>query len=84
MAASLLGRAGRLHYQPARLDRPGGRAGPAAGHDRRGGLGPSGAGAGPLVVTEPELPAVTDALQAHGIVQTALHKHLPEQSPPVW
>ena len=27
---------------------------------------------------------VTDALQAHGIAQTALHKHLLEQTPPVW
>jgi hypothetical protein len=39
---------------------------------------------GDLVVTEAELPKVTDALQAHGIEQTALHKHLLEQSPPVW
>lgn len=39
---------------------------------------------GDLVVTEAELPNVTDALQAHGIAQTALHKHLLEQSPPVW
>lgn len=39
---------------------------------------------GDLVVTEAELPKVTDALQAHGIDQTALHKHLLEQSPPVW
>lgn len=39
---------------------------------------------GDLVVTEAELPRVTDALQAHGIEQTALHKHLLEQSPPVW
>lgn len=39
---------------------------------------------GDLVVTEEELPKVTDALQAHGIAQTALHKHLLEQSPPVW
>ncbi len=31
---------------------------------------------GDLVVTEAELPKVTDALQAHGIAQTALHKHL--------
>lgn len=37
-----------------------------------------------LVVTEAELPTVTDTLQAHGIEQTALHKHLLEQSPPVW
>ena len=39
---------------------------------------------GDLVVTETELPAVTDALAAHGIAQTALHKHLLEQTPPVW
>jgi hypothetical protein len=39
---------------------------------------------GDLVITEAELPKVTDALQAHGIEQTALHKHLLEQSPPVW
>ena len=39
---------------------------------------------GDLVVTEAELPKVTDALQAHGLAQTALHKHLLEQTPPVW
>lgn len=39
---------------------------------------------GDLVITETELPKVTDALQAHGIAQTALHKHLLQQSPPVW
>jgi hypothetical protein len=39
---------------------------------------------GDLVVTEAELPQVTDALQAHGIAQTALHKHLLQQTPPVW
>ena len=39
---------------------------------------------GDLVITETEVPKVTDALQAHGISQTALHKHLLEQSPPVW
>jgi hypothetical protein len=39
---------------------------------------------GDLVVTEAELPKVTDALQSHGIAQTALHKHLLEQTPPVW
>jgi Domain of Unknown Function (DUF1259) len=39
---------------------------------------------GDLVVTETELPRVTDALQAHGIAQTALHKHLLQQNPPVW
>jgi hypothetical protein len=36
------------------------------------------------VVTESELPKVTDALQAHGIEQTALHKHLLQQDPPIW
>ncbi len=39
---------------------------------------------GDLVVTEAELPKVTDALQAHGIAQTGLHKHLLQQNPPVW
>jgi hypothetical protein len=39
---------------------------------------------GDLVITEEELPKVTDALQAHGLGQTALHKHLLQQSPPVW
>jgi hypothetical protein len=39
---------------------------------------------GDLVVTEAELPKVTDALQAHGLAQTALHKHLLQQNPPVW
>ncbi|WP_210407126.1 DUF1259 domain-containing protein [Prauserella flavalba] len=39
---------------------------------------------GDLVVTEAELPKVTDALQAHGIEQTALHKHLLQQDPPIW
>jgi hypothetical protein len=39
---------------------------------------------GDLVVTEAELPKVTDALAAHGIAQTAVHKHLLQQTPPVW
>jgi hypothetical protein len=39
---------------------------------------------GDLVVTEAELPQVIDALQAAGIDQTALHKHLLQQSPAVW
>ena len=39
---------------------------------------------GDLVVTEAELPKVTDALQAHGIAQTGLHKHLLQQTPAVW
>lgn len=39
---------------------------------------------GDLVVTERELPKVTDALQARGIAQTALHKHLLDERPAVW
>ncbi|OBF04775.1 peptidase M23 [Mycobacterium sp. ACS4054] len=39
---------------------------------------------GDLVVTEAELPKVTDALQSHGIAQTGLHKHLLQQNPPIW
>lgn len=39
---------------------------------------------GDLVVTEAELPKLTDALQAVGIEQTALHKHLLAQDPPIW
>ncbi|MFJ9028949.1 DUF1259 domain-containing protein [Streptomyces sp. NPDC102274] len=39
---------------------------------------------GDLTVTEGELPEVTDALQEHGIEQTALHKHLLAHSPDVW
>ncbi|GAB3967151.1 DUF1259 domain-containing protein [Actinoallomurus acanthiterrae] len=39
---------------------------------------------GDLVVTENELPKITDALQRNGIAQTALHKHLLQQTPPVW
>lgn len=39
---------------------------------------------GDLVVTEEELPRVTDALQRNGIDQTAVHKHLLEHEPPVW
>jgi Domain of Unknown Function (DUF1259) len=39
---------------------------------------------GDLVITEAELQKVTDALQAHGIAQTGLHKHLLQQTPPVW
>jgi Domain of Unknown Function (DUF1259) len=39
---------------------------------------------GDLVITEAELPKVTDALHAHGLAQTALHKHLLQQAPPVW
>ncbi|WP_249227964.1 DUF1259 domain-containing protein [Kutzneria sp. CA-103260] len=39
---------------------------------------------GDLVVTEDELPKVTDALQHNGISQTAVHKHLLAHEPPVW
>ncbi|MCL7380760.1 DUF1259 domain-containing protein [Streptomyces sp. 35G-GA-8] len=39
---------------------------------------------GDLTVTEGELQEVTDVLQAHGIEQTALHKHLLAHSPDVW
>jgi hypothetical protein len=39
---------------------------------------------GDLVIAEPEVPQVIDALQSHGIAQTGLHKHLLEQTPPVW
>ncbi|TDX82551.1 uncharacterized protein DUF1259, partial [Amycolatopsis arida] len=39
---------------------------------------------GDLVVTEDELPRVTDALHANGIGQTAVHKHLLDHQPPVW
>ncbi|MEU0565416.1 DUF1259 domain-containing protein [Nonomuraea sp. NPDC005983] len=39
---------------------------------------------GDLVVTEPELQKVTDALQRHGIEQTAVHKHLLSHQPEVW
>ncbi|GAA0358902.1 DUF1259 domain-containing protein [Actinoallomurus spadix] len=39
---------------------------------------------GDLVVTEPELQKVTDALQRQGIEQTAVHKHLLAHQPEVW
>lgn len=39
---------------------------------------------GDLVVTEAELPKVTDALQRAGIEQTGIHKHLLQQSPAIW
>ncbi|MFE7525199.1 DUF1259 domain-containing protein [Kitasatospora sp. NPDC057542] len=39
---------------------------------------------GDLAVTADELPALTDALHAHGIAQTAIHKHLPAQTPDIW
>ena len=38
---------------------------------------------GDLVVTEAEAPTVTDALQAGGITQSAIHKHLLAESPPL-
>jgi hypothetical protein len=39
---------------------------------------------GDLVVTEAELPRVTDALLANRIDVTGLHKHLLDQSPAIW
>ncbi|RLU81369.1 peptidase M23 [Streptomyces griseocarneus] len=39
---------------------------------------------GDLVVTERQLQTLTDAVQSHGFVQTAIHKHLLEQTPAVW
>uniref|UniRef100_A0AAU2VET4 DUF1259 domain-containing protein n=1 Tax=Streptomyces sp. NBC_00003 TaxID=2903608 RepID=A0AAU2VET4_9ACTN len=39
---------------------------------------------GDLVLTEDELPKATEALQRAGFEQTALHKHLPDQTPPIW
>ena len=39
---------------------------------------------GDLVVTEGELQAVTDALHAHGLDQTAVHKHLLAHEPDLW
>ncbi|WP_116209696.1 DUF1259 domain-containing protein [Streptomyces olivoreticuli] len=39
---------------------------------------------GDLVVTESRVQKLTDALQAHGFIQTAIHKHLLNQTPPVW
>jgi hypothetical protein len=39
---------------------------------------------GDVAVTEDELQQVIDAFQAHGIAQTALHKHLLAQSPDIW
>ena len=39
---------------------------------------------GDVAVTEAELQRVTDAWLAHGIQQTALHKHLLAQSPDIW
>ncbi|WP_220277584.1 DUF1259 domain-containing protein [Streptomyces himalayensis] len=39
---------------------------------------------GDLVVTEKELPKVTDALHKSGIDQTAVHKHLLAHEPQIW
>jgi hypothetical protein len=39
---------------------------------------------GDLVVTEAELPPVTDALQEGGVEQTAVHKHLLAHEPQLW
>ncbi|MBJ6641770.1 DUF1259 domain-containing protein [Streptomyces sp. DHE7-1] len=39
---------------------------------------------GDVVVTERELQHVCDVLQRHGIMQTAIHKHLLAHEPPVW
>lgn len=39
---------------------------------------------GCLVVTEPELGPVTDALHAHGLDLTAIHKHLLAHEPALW
>jgi Domain of Unknown Function (DUF1259) len=39
---------------------------------------------GDLVVTEAEMPRVTDALLANRIEVTGVHKHLLEQSPAIW
>ncbi|AEV85167.1 peptidase M23B [Actinoplanes sp. SE50] len=39
---------------------------------------------GDLVVTEQEMPAVTDALQAAGLAQTGIHKHLLAHEPQLW
>ncbi|MFF8833162.1 DUF1259 domain-containing protein [Streptomyces sp. NPDC015131] len=39
---------------------------------------------GDVVATEPELQRVTDALQAHGLEQTAIHKHLLAHRPDLW
>lgn len=39
---------------------------------------------GDLVVTEGELQRLTDALHAHGLEQTGIHKHLLAHTPAVW
>ncbi|MBC2878657.1 MULTISPECIES: LppY/LpqO family protein [Streptomyces] len=39
---------------------------------------------GELAVTEREVRKVLDVLNAHGIAQTSVHKHLPTHSPALW
>jgi hypothetical protein len=39
---------------------------------------------GDLVVAETELQSVSDALHAHGLMQTAIHKHLLGHQPELW
>lgn len=39
---------------------------------------------GDLVVTEPELPALTDAIHRNEIDQSAIHKHLLAHEPAIW
>ncbi|QGV82371.1 DUF1259 domain-containing protein [Streptomyces ficellus] len=39
---------------------------------------------GDVVATEPELQHVTDAMQAHALEQTAIHKHLLAHRPHLW
>ncbi|MFI9049134.1 DUF1259 domain-containing protein [Streptomyces sp. NPDC053427] len=39
---------------------------------------------GDVVVTEDELQEFVDALQEHGLEQTAIHKHLLSQTPDIW
>ncbi len=39
---------------------------------------------GDLVLTEDELNPVVSSLQENGLAQTAVHKHLLEQDPPIW
>ncbi|MFF8948692.1 DUF1259 domain-containing protein [Streptomyces sp. NPDC014940] len=39
---------------------------------------------GDTVVTEDELQRFCDVLQRHGVMQTAIHKHLLAHQPPVW
>jgi uncharacterized membrane protein YgcG len=39
---------------------------------------------GDLVVTDAEVTRATEELQRAGFMQTAIHKHLPESTPPIW